>query len=117
MNGSALRSPYKSDSPRVPKKAEEKFYYPPEIADDLKHVDLPHVVKQEIFACAWEYSRSVIPIYTNWSRYVAFMRIMVMGTVAEFRGSMIDLTADDNLILGYDLDAVLKDLFQGTPGQ
>lgn len=97
-------------------KTAEKFYYPTDIADDLKDVNLPHAVKEEIFACAWEYTRCVIPHYTNWSRYVAFMRIIVMGIVAEFRGSMVDVTAGDN-ILGYDLGAVLDTLFQGTPGQ
>lgn len=82
----------------------------------MQGVDLPQKVKDEIFACAWEYSRCVIPAWSNWSRYVAFMRIIVIGVIAEFRGSLVDVTADDP-ILGYDLDAVLAALFEGTPGQ
>lgn len=91
------------------------WYYPPDLANDLKPVDLPGKVKDEIFACAWEYSRCVIPQYTNWIRYVAFMRIIVMGIVAEFAGPMVDVTAGDD-ILGYDLGSVLATLFKGTPG-
>lgn len=63
-----------------------KWHYPDEIANDLQSVDLPPAVKAEVFACAWEYSRCVIPHYTNWKRYVAFMRIIIIGTIAEFRG-------------------------------
>ncbi|KAF7349846.1 Alpha-ionylideneethane synthase abl3 [Mycena venus] len=92
----------------------DTWYYPPDIANDLKDVNLPHEVKCEIFACAWEYARCVIPQYTNWDRYVAFMRIIVMGTIAEFKGSMVDVTAGD-MILGYSLSSTLATLFEGTP--
>jgi hypothetical protein len=61
----------------------DRWYYPPDIANDLQGVDLPAKIKAEAFACAWEYTRCVIPQYTNWARYVAFMRIIVMGIVAE----------------------------------
>ncbi|KAF2209117.1 hypothetical protein CERZMDRAFT_47699 [Cercospora zeae-maydis SCOH1-5] len=91
----------------------EKWYYPPDLENDLQHVDLPRRVKEEIFACAWEYSRSVIPQYTNWPRYVAFMRIIVIGVIAEFRGALVKVEAGDK-ILGYDLEAVLDTLFDGT---
>lgn len=93
----------------------DRWYYPPDIADDLQDVDLPKAVKEEVLACAWEYTRCVIPQYTNWSRYIAFMRIIVMGIIAEFRGSLVDVTAGDNY-LGYDLSATLDALFKGTPG-
>ncbi|CZT15508.1 uncharacterized protein RCC_01366 [Ramularia collo-cygni] len=92
-----------------------KWYFPDDIADDLQGIDLPPAVKAEVFACAWEYARSVIPQYTNWNRYVAFMRIIIIGTVAEFRGALFDMTAEGP-VLGYDLDQVLDDLFKGTPG-
>ncbi|KAI2481633.1 hypothetical protein Ptr902_07428 [Pyrenophora tritici-repentis] len=93
----------------------ERWYYPPDIADDLKDIDLPFRVKQEIFATAWEYTRCVIPEYTNWSRYVAFMRIIVMGIIAEFRGSLMDVANDDNVV-GYSLTEVLNTLCAGTKG-
>lgn len=109
----------------------EKWYYPTEIADDLKGnadeiipsevaddskgVDLSPERKAECFACAWEYTRCVIPQYTNWKRYVAFMRIIVMGIIAEFRGSMVNVMASDE-ILSYSLNGVLDELFAGTPG-
>jgi len=70
-------------------------------------------MKEEIFACAWEYTRCVIPQYTNWSRYIAFMRIIIMGIVAEFRGNLVDVTTGDE-VLGYNLSDVLDALFLGT---
>ncbi|KAF2769015.1 hypothetical protein EJ03DRAFT_343627 [Teratosphaeria nubilosa] len=70
-------------------------------------------VKQEALACAWEYTRCIIPQNTNWSRYVAFMRTVIIGIIAEFRGNMVDVAAGDAL-LGYDLSQVLDDLFLGT---
>jgi hypothetical protein len=91
------------------------WYYPPEIANDLQGVEISARRKAEIFACAWEYSRCVIPQRTNWTRYVAFMRIIIIGIIAEFRGDLVDVTAGDQ-ILGYDLSAVLGALFEGTPG-
>ena len=94
----------------------DKWYYPPDIANDLQGVDLPHKFKEEIFACAWEYTRCVIPQHTNWNRYVAFMRIIVMGIIAEFKGDLVDVAAGDQ-ILGYDLNVTLAALFEGTVGQ
>ena len=93
-----------------------KWYYPGDIASDLDNVDLAPTTKAEILACAWEYSRSVIPQYTNWKRYVAFMRIIIIGTIAEFRGSLFDMVEDADMMLGYSLDQVLQDLFEDTMG-
>jgi hypothetical protein len=97
------------------KEHRDTWYYPPDIASDLQSVNLPAELKAEIFACAWEYTRCVIPNYTNWNRYVAFMRTIIIGVIAEFRGEMVDVTASTS-ILGYDLDGVLAALFEGTPG-
>lgn len=94
----------------------ETWYYPQELANDLKGIHLPAGTKDEIFAMAFEYARSVIPIYTNWPRYVAFMRIFVMGIITEFRGDLVDVTKGND-VLGYDMQAVLDALFQGTVGQ
>ncbi|USP82187.1 hypothetical protein yc1106_09461 [Curvularia clavata] len=93
----------------------ERWYYPSDIEKDLKDVDIPFRAKEAVFATAWEYTRCVIPEYTNWSRYVAFMRIMIIGIIAEFRGSLIDVINDDTL-LGYSLTKVLNTLCGGTVG-
>ncbi|KAJ8114722.1 hypothetical protein OPT61_g3466 [Boeremia exigua] len=95
---------------------QEQWHYPVEISNDLKGVSLLSRVKEEVFATAWEYSRSVIPQYTNWSRYVAFIRIIIIGTIAEFRGELVDVVNNDD-ILGYNLEEVLDTLFKGTPGR
>lgn len=93
----------------------ERWYYPSDIEKDMKDVDIPFRAKEAVFATAWEYTRCVIPEYTNWSRYVAFMRIMIIGIIAEFRGSLIDVINDDTL-LGYSLTKVLNTLCGGTVG-
>src|ERR1700761_6291577 len=54
----------------------DNFFYPREIENDLRGVDLPDKFIVETLACAWEYARCVIPQYTNWSRYLAFIRII-----------------------------------------
>lgn len=94
----------------------ENWYYPPDVAGDLKNVDLPAKTKAEVLAMSWEYARSVIPQYTNWKRYVAFQRIFIMGIIAEFRGDLVDIVAGDE-VLGYNMQEVLDDLFEGTAGQ
>jgi hypothetical protein len=96
-------------------KPQDIYYYPPEIANDLKGVPLSDEIKAECFACAWEYTRCVIPQYTNWNRYVAFMRTIIIGIIAEFKGHMVDVSAGDE-ILGYDLQEVLDGVFKGTVG-
>ncbi|KAL8351287.1 hypothetical protein RB598_006188 [Gaeumannomyces tritici] len=97
-------------------KFKDAWYYPNDIAHDLDGLTvLPEAMKQEVYACAWEYTRCVIPQYTNWKRYVAFMRTIIIGIIAEFRGELVDVAAGDS-ILGYSLDGVLDALFEGTPG-
>lgn len=88
---------------------------PSDLEDDLKGVDLPGEIIAETLACAWEYTRCVIPQFTNWDRYLAFTRIIVIGIIAEFRGRLVDVTAGGDL-LGYDLDELLDTVFAGTPG-
>ena len=96
--------------------AVDNWHYPSVLANDLQGVDLPQKTKDEVFTTAFEYARTVIPTYTNWKRYVAFMRIIVIGTIAEFRGKLVDVMAGDDM-LGYNLDEVLATLFTGTRGQ
>lgn len=93
----------------------DTWYYPDTFAHDLDEIDLSAKKKGEICACAWEYARTVIPYHTNWDRFVAFLRIIIIGTIAEFRGSLVDIAAG-NKILGYDLGSILTILFEGTPG-
>ncbi|WNV88079.1 hypothetical protein [Umezawaea sp. Da 62-37] len=96
-------------------RTEDAWYYPGELADDLKGTGLPDAVVAETLACAWEYTRCVIPHFANWDRYLAFTRIIVIGIVAEFRGDLVDVAAGDEL-LGYDLTELLDTVFAGTPG-
>jgi hypothetical protein len=91
----------------------DTWFYPGDLEDDLENTGLPDGIIAETLACAWEYTRCVIPAYTNWDRYIAFTRIVVIGIIAEFRGFMVDVAASDNL-LGYDLDELIDTLFAGT---
>ncbi|KAI1853892.1 hypothetical protein JX265_012577 [Neoarthrinium moseri] len=94
----------------------DAWYYPPDVAHDLDgDTHLAEAQKKEIIACAYEYTRCVIPHYTNWKRYVGFVRCMIIGIIAECRGDLIDENGGDN-IFGYSLDGVLAELFEGTPG-
>lgn len=92
------------------------WYYPKELANDLQDVGMAKRVKEEIFACAWEYTRCVIPQYTNWSRYISFTRTIIISIVAEFRGDLVDVVTGD-IFLGYNLSETLANLFEGTPNQ
>lgn len=97
-------------------KSRDAWYYPPDLAHDLDGVDaLSEAQKQKIHACAWEYTRSCIPRFNDWKRYVAYMRVVVMCTVADFRGDLIDIEASDNT-MGYSINRVMADLFEGTVG-
>ncbi|PIA95104.1 hypothetical protein CB0940_08171 [Cercospora beticola] len=96
------------------------WHFPSSLLHDLNPIPafiLSPSTKAEILACAFEYARSVIPSYTNWRRYLAFMRIIIIGTIAEFKGEMFDLSSyeKDNggriLYGSYDLDEVLTELF------
>ncbi|KAJ7503336.1 hypothetical protein B0H11DRAFT_2357469 [Mycena galericulata] len=101
--------PHSAPAPRE----RDTWLYPPEIAEDLKDVDLADEVKAEILATAWEYTRCVIPHYTNWGRYIAFVRTIAVATGAELKGSLVDVMAGDNF-LGYSIEGILAALFEGT---
>ncbi|MEW2581624.1 hypothetical protein [Streptomyces syringium] len=93
----------------------DTWFYPAKLNDDLLDSGLSHEMADEALACAWEYVRCIVPEFTNWDRYLALVRIIALATVAEVRGSLVDVSADDHL-LGYDLDELLDTLFAGTPG-
>ena len=92
----------------------DKWYFPVELRYDLQNVGLSEKIVAETLACAWEYSRCVIPEWTNWNKYLAFIRTIVVAVIAEFRGDLISDGTD--LILGYDLKELLNTVFTGTPG-
>ena len=92
-----------------------RWFYPSALANDLADVDLPLAVKNETLACAWEYTRSVIPSHSNETRLIAWVRIVVIGIIAEFRGDLVDVAATDK-VLGYDVQELIDTLFAGTPG-
>jgi hypothetical protein len=92
----------------------DTWFYPKEFDNELQGVtELPAETVRQTRAVSWEYTRSVIPTYTNWPRYLAFCRIIIIGIVAEFHGALVDIAATGT-ILGYDLDALFDDLFAGT---
>lgn len=111
VNGSVAAHP----QPETPSPPRDNWYYPKEVANDLKNVPLPHEFKREALACGWEYARCVIPQYTNWERYLAFVRVIIISIIAEFRGNLVDIAAGDN-VLGYDVGEIIDTLFKGTPG-
>lgn len=92
------------------------WFFPTEIMDDLKDTVVPEAFIAEALACAWEYARCVIPHFTNWPRYVAFTRVLVIAIVVEFRGSTADIIASDK-VLGYDVEELINTLFAGTAGR
>ncbi|KAK3388047.1 BcABA3 [Podospora didyma] len=89
-------------------KHKDLWFFPNELQNDLQGVSLLPNVIAEVIACAWEYVRCVIPQYTNRPRYIAFCRIIIIGVIAEFRGSLVDITSPSPIILGYDLDSLLS---------
>ncbi|KAB5585819.1 hypothetical protein GE09DRAFT_1277277 [Coniochaeta sp. 2T2.1] len=99
--------PCSDDSP-------ETWLYPTALANELKSVhELPEATIRQTLAVAWEYTRSVIPVYTNRSRYLAFARLIIVGIVAEFNGSLVDISHSD-AVLGYDLTALFAVLFPSS---
>jgi len=91
----------------------DKWFFPEELRHGLQTFDLPPRIIDECLACAWEYSRCVIPEWTNWDRYLAFNRTIIIAIIAEFRGDLIPENGSKN-VAGYDLDELLKILFCGT---
>lgn len=89
------------------------LYYPEEIKNDLEAVDLPQSIKNEVLTCAYQYTRCVIPNYCNRRRYFAFMRAVIIATIAEFRGELVDITTGDH-VLGHSVGKLMEDLFENT---
>ncbi|KAF8172186.1 hypothetical protein K438DRAFT_2056739 [Mycena galopus ATCC 62051] len=94
----------------------DTWYYSRDMGDDLQDLDIPAGIKGEILATAYEYTRCIIPYCTNLERRRAFMRVIVLTIVAEFKGTMVDVLAGDNL-LGYSVQDLLDTLFVGSPAR
>ena len=91
----------------------DKWFFPDELRHGLEFSGLPDKIVDETLACAWEYSRCVIPEWTNWRRYLAFNRTIIIAIIAEFRGDLIPEGGGER-VLGYDLEELLSTLFGGT---
>ncbi|KAK3314879.1 hypothetical protein B0H66DRAFT_627644 [Apodospora peruviana] len=94
----------------------DTWIYPKEVENDLQGIPgLSEDAIRETLAASWEYTRCVIPAYTNWDRYLAFYRVIIIGIVAEFNGSLINVSSSDH-ILGYDMGELYDTLFGELPG-
>ncbi|KAK6331990.1 hypothetical protein TWF718_002530 [Orbilia javanica] len=91
-----------------------RWFYPDEIKDDLVNVDIPEEIKVQALTCGFEYARSVIPHYTNWKRYLAFIRVYVLESICEMYGDLFRPEETDKMV-GYSLQEQLDILFGGTP--
>lgn len=94
---------------------QDNWYFPREFEYDLKEVDLPIEVKREVLNTAWEYTRAVIPHFTNKTRYFATVRLLVIFAMAEFRGDLVNIDVT-NHVLGYNIEDLLNDIFASSKG-
>jgi hypothetical protein len=99
-----------------PRRSLDIWFYPREVENELKDgiSGLPAKAIREALAVAWEYTRSVIPVYTNWQRYIAFFRTIFVSVIAEFSGALFDVIASDTL-LGHDMNELYDVLWAGAP--
>jgi hypothetical protein len=97
--------------------SKKRLRYPAEIDGDLRDSGLTEKERGEVLATAWEYVRCGIPEFTNWERYITFVRLTALTTVAEYRGDLIqfeEILKRDGRVLGYPVRAMLESLFVGT---
>ena len=67
----------------------------------------------EVLSCAYEWIRTNTQQCTNWPRYIANCKLMVIVAVAEYRGDLVDIAASSKHF-GYDVDQLLEVLYGGT---
>ncbi|KAK6504613.1 hypothetical protein TWF481_006552 [Arthrobotrys musiformis] len=91
-----------------------RWFYPNELKNDLAGLNISDELRDEILNCAWEYTRCIIPTWTNWQRYIAFARIIILQAICEFRGDLVRPDETDE-ILGYKLQELIDILFAGSP--
>ncbi|CAG8979763.1 hypothetical protein HYALB_00012400 [Hymenoscyphus albidus] len=94
---------------------QDQWYYPQDLENDLQGINLREDQICEAINTAWEYVRIAIPNYTNWNRHIAFTRLILIAVVAEMRGNLVDVVANDN-ILGFHLEELIDTVFACTPG-
>ncbi|EPS37552.1 hypothetical protein H072_8759 [Dactylellina haptotyla CBS 200.50] len=94
--------------------AKSRWFYPEELKDDLLNLEIPDALKAETLNCSWEYVRCVIPHWTNWDRYIAYTRIVIMQCICEFQGDLFRPEETDTMV-GYKLQDLVDILFAGTP--
>ncbi|KAK4446761.1 hypothetical protein QBC34DRAFT_468841 [Podospora aff. communis PSN243] len=95
---------------------QDTFFFPSEFSNDLVNIPgLSPRMREEVLNTAWEYSRVVIPTYTNWKRFCCYVRLSAIGIISEYRGDMTDITSSSKM-LGYDVKELLDEMLQGRPG-
>lgn len=95
---------------------QDAFFFPDEFANDLIGIPcLSARMRDEVLNTAWEYSRVVIPHYTNWARFCCYVRLSAIGIIAEYNGELTDIAATSK-ILGYDVDELLDAMLLNRPG-
>ncbi|KAK5658647.1 hypothetical protein OQA88_2042 [Cercophora sp. LCS_1] len=97
-------------------KHQDAFFFPAEFNNDL--VGIPGLsarMRAEVLNTAWEYSRVVIPQYTNWARYCCYVRLSAIGIISEYNGDLTDISSSSKM-LGYDVDELLDAMLQNRPG-
>ncbi|KAK4444024.1 hypothetical protein QBC34DRAFT_475985 [Podospora aff. communis PSN243] len=84
--------------------------------NDLLNVPgLTPSAREEVLTTAWEYSRVIIPHYTNFTRFACWVRFMIICIIAEYEGDVVDIAQGDK-VLGYDLGELLDTMLQDRPG-
>ena len=76
---------------------------------------LTEAARQEVLTTAWEYSRVIIPQYSNWERFSCWVRFMIIGILAEYEGGVLDIAVSGKQ-LGYDVEELLRTMLRGRPG-
>ncbi|KAH6634768.1 hypothetical protein B0J18DRAFT_486943 [Chaetomium sp. MPI-SDFR-AT-0129] len=102
--------------PRPKQRHQDTWFFPKEFSNDLINIPgLSPRMREEVLNTAWEYSRVVIPQYTNWTRFCCYVRLSAIGIISEYNGELTDITAT-NKILGYDVDELLDTMLMNRPG-
>jgi len=95
---------------------QDTWFFPREFSNDLTNIPgLSARMREEVLNTAWEYSRVVIPQFTNWTRFCCYVRLSAIGIIAEYHGELTDITATSK-ILGYDVDELLDTMLMNRPG-
>ncbi|KAF3297466.1 hypothetical protein TWF132_007555 [Orbilia oligospora] len=95
----------------VPK---SRWFIPKEMQNDMLNTGLSEEIRIEVLNTGWEYTRAVIPIWSNWARYLAFARILTAEFTCEFCGDLFRPEETDEMV-GYNLQEQVDILFGGTP--